>query len=70
LNEPGDTSRVTNCPNCGERLWVQDRFCPECGTKISGPPNPSPAIPPSPPDVDPPDDDFDTSRWPGWRRKP
>jgi hypothetical protein len=20
------------CQNCGETLWVQDRFCPNCGT--------------------------------------
>jgi hypothetical protein len=30
--EPRNQSRLNQCPYCGERLWAQDRFCPNCGS--------------------------------------
>ena len=35
-----DRSRRLTCPVCQEKLWIQDKFCPNCGTRIPDTPPP------------------------------
>jgi len=36
-------TQTTNCPNCGARNTATARFCGECGTRLGGAPQASPA---------------------------
>ncbi|HET7055218.1 MAG TPA: zinc ribbon domain-containing protein [Thermomicrobiales bacterium] len=69
-NEAADNARVINCPACGEHLWVQDRFCPECGAQVPVPPAEDfPSTPaPQPPTESGDASDSGTPRWRIWRR--
>jgi predicted amidophosphoribosyltransferase len=69
-NEAVDNARVTNCPVCGEHLWVQDRFCPECGAPLlAALAENSPAAPlAQPPGESGDESDSGTPRWRIWRR--
>jgi predicted RNA-binding Zn-ribbon protein involved in translation (DUF1610 family) len=35
--ESEESSRLKQCPSCGERLWIQDRYCPDCGVLVAPP---------------------------------
>lgn len=33
--EARNQPHLNQCPYCGERLWAQDRFCPNCGSAVA-----------------------------------